>query len=116
MRVEVDADMAGFDSFEGGARKRLAAVTQRAQLLMHKRVPMSSGPSSGTLRGSTGGSDYGSGRIVYDTPYANYQYNLATSNRTTPGTSDHWDDEVREGAGKADLDAFAAELIRRDLG
>lgn len=111
MRVEVDADMAGFDSFEGGARKRLAAVAQRAQLLMRDHVPM----EQGTLRGSTGGSDYGSGRIVYDTPYANYQYRLHTANRTTPGTDGEWDAAMMAESG-GDLARFAAEIVRRDLG
>ena len=111
MRVEVDADMAGLDSFEGGARKRLAAVAQRAQLLMRDHVPM----ASGDLRDSTGGSDYGSGRIVYDTPYANYQYRLHTANRTTDGTDGEWDAAMMAESGDA-LAQFAAELVRRDLG
>lgn len=111
MRVEVDAEMPGLDGFEAGHRNRLAAVAQRAQLLMHDHVPM----EQGTLRGSTGGSDYGSGRIVYDTPYANYQYRLHTANRTTDGTDGEWDVAMMAESGD-DLMEFAAQLARRDLG
>ena len=112
MNVDVDISTPGFDGFAAGSRARLAAVAQRARFLMEKRVPM----AEGTLRASTAGSDFGSGHVVYDTPYANRQYNLHTSNRTTPGTDGGWDEEIQGGAGHKDLADFAAELVRRDLG
>lgn len=56
-------------------------------------------------------SAFAQGLLTWATPYARYQYELMSSNRTVPGTDGHWDDALRKSSQMASLKAYAVALL-----
>lgn len=111
MRIRVDSRIDGIVKAAGDTQRRkvLKDVSMRAKLVMERYVPM----RDGFLRDSADlSSRFEAGEIVYATPYAHYQYELVTANRTTPGTNGHWDEAAMASHGK-DLEEYAKASIVR---
>lgn len=113
MRVSVEQRLDGLDRLTDPAamRRVTSKVAQRHKAVMERYVPM----DTGALRRSADlGSRFEEGEIVYSTPYAAYQYDLTTGNRTTAGTDGHWDEAAMAAHGDG-LAAFAQAALAEEL-
>ena len=56
-------------------------------------------------------SAFAQGILTWATPYAKYQYELVSPNRTAPGTDGHWDELLMKSSKVRALKAYAAALL-----
>jgi len=111
MRITIDKRLDGIMRAASDAQRKKCTrmVAMRAKGVMENYVPK----RTGMLRRSADlNSRYDAGEIVYSTPYAHRQYNLMTSNRTTPGTNGKWDEAAMRDHGD-DLAEFAEAAVAR---
>lgn len=85
---------------KSAARTRQTNYAMRAALLMRKYVPR----DENTLRASEPlNSQYAQGTLIWNTPYAQTQYQIPM-HHTTQGTTDHWDEACWRSEGKSLLE------------
>lgn len=96
----------GFDRVISNHERRQMEYAMRAAFVCRGYVPV----EESTLRNSEPmNSNYREGLLVWNTPYANYQY-VTPLNHTTAGTYDHWDQHCWEERSRELLD-YAKKLI-----
>ena len=99
-------DTHGLDSVVDGHTKRQTEYAMRAAFLCRGYVPM----QESILRSSEPmNSRYDKGLLIWNTPYAAYQY-YTPLRHTTAGTYDHWDEHCWQEHGN-ELTAYAKKLI-----
>lgn len=95
----------GLDSVISGHGRRQELYAMRAAFLCRQYVPR----EEGYLRASEPlNSRYRQGVLIWNTPYASYQYYTPLAH-TTAGTCDHWDEACAK-ENRAELLDFAKRL------
>jgi hypothetical protein len=90
MTVTVDTPLLDSLISPSAHRARLEEISMRAEELMKPYVPV----RDNTLRPSVMASDFASGMLTWNTPYAAKQYHVPM-NHSEAGTQDHWDEAMK---------------------
>lgn len=102
----VHLDTSGFDHVINEHDQRQTEYAMRAAFLCRSYVP----EEESTLRNSEPmNSRYAKGLLIWNTPYANYQY-FVPMKHSRAGTCDHWDEKCWQEHGPELLD-YARRLI-----